>query len=72
MKNFCDEIDMRALAIYVDATGEAGTQLGAIGVPTTLLIDRVGREVARYTGRKAWDQPDVIAMIEQYLRRPGS
>jgi len=34
----------------VDATVRAQTTLGVVGVPTTLLIDREGREVARYTG----------------------
>ena len=44
----------------IDATAEAGTKLGMIGVPTTLLLDRDGREVARYTGQAEWDRPEVI------------
>ena len=67
VKSFFDEIDVRALAIYVDSTAEASGKLGAIGVPTTLLIDREGREVARYTGPKEWDRPEVIEIIEHYL-----
>ena len=72
VKSFYDEIDVRALAIYVDATTEAQTRLGIIGVPTTLLIDREGREVARYTGPAEWDRPQVVDTIQRYLPPPKS
>lgn len=67
VKGFYDEINVRALAIYVDATMEAQASLGIIGVPTTLLIDREGREVARYTGPAEWDRAEVIDTIRRYL-----
>ncbi|MDQ6924081.1 MAG: TlpA family protein disulfide reductase [Pseudomonadota bacterium] len=67
VKSFFDEIDIRALAIYVDTTAEAGTRLGMIGVPTTLLLDRTGREIARLTGPAEWDSPEVINTIKHYL-----
>lgn len=67
VRRFFDEINVRALAIYVDAAAQAGTKLGIIGVPTTLLIDREGGEVARYTGPTEWDRPEVIDVIKQYL-----
>ena len=69
VKSFYDEIDVQALAIYVDATTEAQAKLGVIGVPTTLLIDPDGREVARYAGPAEWDRNDVVATIERYLPR---
>jgi len=67
VRSFYDEIDVRALAIYVDATVAAQATLGVVGVPTTLLIDREGREVARYTGPAQWDRPEVIDAIQRYL-----
>lgn len=67
VKSFFDEIDVRALAIYVDATAEAGTKLGILGVPTTLLLDRTGREIGRVTGPAEWDSPEVIEMIQRFL-----
>ena len=68
VRGFFDEIDVRALAIYVDATTEALTSLGIVGVPTTLLLDRAGREIGRVTGPAEWDGPEVIATIKRYLR----
>lgn len=67
VKSFYDEIDVKALAIYVDATTEAQAQLGIVGVPTTLLIDPEGREIARYTGPAEWDRPEVVDTIRRYL-----
>ena len=72
VKSFYDEIDVRALAIYVDATTEAQAKLGIVGVPTTLLIDQEGRELARYTGPAEWDRPEVIDTIRRYLPRRKS
>ncbi len=72
VKSFYDEVNIRALAIYVDATTDAQAALGIVGVPTTLLIDREGRELARYTGPAEWDRPEVIATIHRYLPRHSS
>jgi len=47
------------------------SKLEIIGVPTTLLIDRKGREVARYTGVAEWARLEVTNTIERYLRNPN-
>jgi thiol-disulfide isomerase/thioredoxin len=67
VKSFYDEIDIKALPIYVDSTTEAQAKLGVVGVPTTLLIDQEGREVARYTGPAEWDRSDMITLIQRHL-----
>lgn len=68
VKKFYDEIGIKALPVYVDSTTESMGKLGILGVPTTLLIDREGLEVARYTGPAEWDSADVVAMIRRHLR----
>jgi len=70
VKSFFDEINVRALAIYVDATAAAQDKLGIVGIPTTVLIDREGREVARHIGPARWDRPEVIDIIRRYLSVP--
>jgi hypothetical protein len=67
VKNFFDEIDAQQLAIYVDATAQAGTRLGIIGVPATLLLDPAGHEIGRITGPAEWDSLEVIEAIRYYL-----
>ena len=66
VRKFFAEIGVRSLALYIDPTMEAQSKLELIGVPTTLLIDRDGREVARHTGIAEWDRPEVIDTIERY------
>lgn len=71
VRRFFDETGVRSLSIYVDPSMEVQSALGAVGIPTTLLVDRQGREVARLTGPAAWDRAEAVALIERYLR-PGS
>jgi thiol-disulfide isomerase/thioredoxin len=67
VRRFFDEINVHALKVYVDTSTEAMSKLAIVGVPTTLLIDRKGREIARYTGIAEWDRPDVVGTIEHYI-----
>ncbi len=71
VKRFFREIGVHSLAIYVDPSMDAQGALGAVGVPTTLLIDRDGREVARKLGPAAWDSPEVVDFIRKYVGQPG-
>lgn len=67
VKHFFRETHVQSLGIYVDKSSEALTRLGIVGVPTTLLVDRDGREVARHTGPAVWDSPGAIDAISRYL-----
>ncbi len=68
MKRFYDEIGVRTLAIYVDRATRAAGSLGAVGIPTTLLIDRQGREIGRRTGPAEWDGPEAVRLIAGYAQ----
>jgi len=50
VRGFYQEVGVENLAIYVDPSGKGSHALAIPGVPTTLLIDREGREVARKMG----------------------
>jgi thiol-disulfide isomerase/thioredoxin len=67
VKRFYEETGVRSLALYADPTMRATATLGAMGVPTTLLIDAQGREIARHTGPAQWDAPEVVRGIERHL-----
>jgi thiol-disulfide isomerase/thioredoxin len=68
---FYREIGVRHLAIYLDAR-QAASRLNATGVPSTLLIDREGRELGRLVGPAEWDSPDMIAFLRGVVaRKPG-
>jgi thiol-disulfide isomerase/thioredoxin len=67
VKSFYQQLGLRALRIYVDAESAATSQLGVVGVPTTLLIDREGRELGRKSGPAEWDSPAVVELIRPHL-----
>lgn len=61
---FYAEIGIENLPIYLDASGKSVRNLGAVGVPTTLILDRGGQEVARVVGPAEWDAPEVIEFLK--------
>jgi thiol-disulfide isomerase/thioredoxin len=63
VRKFFAEVGIQRLAMYLDSSAKATRQLGAVGLPTTLLIDREGREIARLIGPAEWDAPDIAAFI---------
>lgn len=62
-RKFLDQINAKALGLYVDAAARGATELKAVGLPTTLLIDREGREVGRLTGPAEWNSADAKRLI---------
>lgn len=51
------------VALYHDADRKAARDLGVVGLPTTLVVDADGREVARVVGAGAWDDPAFRARV---------
>lgn len=64
---FHDSMGLEALEPYADTTRQAVYLLGPRGLPTTLLIDAEGREVARALGARRWDDPGVVGEIRRRL-----
>jgi thiol-disulfide isomerase/thioredoxin len=81
VKSFLSEIGIKNLRIYLDRnstsmvdssvlgipTSISKSSLGIFGLPTTLLIDRQGRELARLIGPAEWDSPEMITLIERQI-----
>jgi thiol-disulfide isomerase/thioredoxin len=71
VKSFYDDNFIGHLPIYVDPTTHALDTLNILGTPTTILIDKQGKEIARTMGPEDWDQPAVIAQIKRYMAAPA-
>lgn len=56
-------LGVKNLGVHVDYQRKAGEVLGVPVLPTTLLIDAEGREVARFVGPAAWDGPEAMALL---------
>jgi thiol-disulfide isomerase/thioredoxin len=67
-RKFLDETKVKKLGLYVDATARANTDLRAIGLPATILIDAQGREVGRLLGPAEWDSEDAKHLIRTVLQ----
>ena len=67
VKRFYQELKFEKLAIYVDPSGKGSRTLVIPGVPTTLLIDRQGREIARKMGPAEWDGQEMLSLVKQTM-----
>ncbi|MCZ7595771.1 MAG: TlpA family protein disulfide reductase [Hyphomicrobium sp.] len=63
-KKFLSGIKVDKLGAYADPTAKEGTRLKVIGMPTTILIDKEGREIGRLIGPAKWDSADAKRLIE--------
>lgn len=62
-KDFLAEVGASALKFYHDPSAKAGFSFMAIGMPTTLLFDREGREIGRLVGPAEWHSDDAKNLI---------
>lgn len=66
-KKFLAKVGATALRFYHDPTAQASFSLMAIGMPTTLLFDRDGREIGRLVGPAEWHSKDAQDLIKAAL-----
>ena len=66
-RKFFADVGVKSLALYVDRSAQATFKLGAVGLPSTLLIDPSGREIARHVGPAQWDSPEVVASVRRRI-----
>lgn len=67
-KAFLDEIGVKNLAFYADPTTSVFQNLKAagkaLGLPTTVLVDKQGCEIGTMAGPAQWDGPEAMALIK--------
>ena len=67
-RKFLEKTKATGLKLYVESTSKSIGVLRASGLPTTLLIDREGREVGRLAGPAEWDGADAKKLIASVLK----
>lgn len=65
VRPFYERTGIRQLEIWLDPRGAAARATGSRGLPTSLVVNRQGQEVARLEGAAAWDHPDFLAALRQ-------
>ena len=69
VRKFFADVGIRNLAMYLDGSGQALRALGALGLPTTLVIDREGQEIGRLIGPAEWDTPEMVEFVRCVISR---
>ena len=63
-RKFLEETGAADITLYTDPTGKLFSQLKAVGMPTTLLLDRDGKEIGRLIGPADWASAEAKRLIE--------
>ena len=71
VRKFFDEVGVKALQLYIDSSAQAGFKLATVGLPTTVMIDREGREVGRRVGPAEWDSPKIVEELRSLIDAPA-
>jgi thiol-disulfide isomerase/thioredoxin len=72
VREFFDELEIANLKIYRDPDTRASRALEALGLPTTIVIDRAGQEVGRLLGPAEWDSADALALLRTLVEPPDA
>ena len=67
---FIAKNEWKNIALYVEPSARFQKDARIMGLPTSLLIDKQGNEVARLEGTLAWDAPEVKAEIQKLIEKP--
>ncbi len=66
-QKFLKKQNLAALKVYNDKDIAVRRKLGLRGYPTTLLIDRQGREVGRLAGPAEWDSEEAKKLMREII-----
>ncbi|MGX9354633.1 TlpA family protein disulfide reductase [Roseobacteraceae bacterium S113] len=67
MHRFFDRIDVENLPLHRDPDQAVAQAMGVTGLPTTIVLDAQGREIARMTGEAEWDSESAKAVVRALL-----
>lgn len=65
---YFQKLKLKNLTIYLDNQGSLMAAFKTPVLPTTVIIDKNGNEIARLVGEISWDSPEVI----KYLKKVSS
>jgi thiol-disulfide isomerase/thioredoxin len=66
IKGFVQSLGL-AFPVLLDEAKDVSATFGVRGLPTTVLIGKDGRMLARAVGPRAWDSPESVALIRRMV-----
>ena len=67
--SFYSRLSLHRLKIYADPSKMVMGSLAVMGIPTTLLVDRDGREIGRVVGAAQWDAATAVERIAKLVEQ---
>lgn len=67
MRRFFEEIGVTNLPLYRDPRQDLARDMGVMGLPATVILDREGREVARLLGDADWNSDSARAIVQAVI-----
>lgn len=67
VRDFFDEQGIEHLGLYIDTGMRALSRLGIAGIPTTVVLDPQGNEIARAIGEADWATPEMLAYFRDQI-----
>ena len=72
VKHFFAEHRVDSLGVYTDRSLQVYSALRVVGIPTTVLVDREGGEIARHIGPAQWDSAQTIEELRRVIAQSGA
>lgn len=69
MTRFFDSIGVENLPLHRDPSQALAREMGILGLPMTMILDRKGHEIARLKGDADWASDSAKAIIEALIAR---
>ncbi len=70
-RSFLDKLGINKLFSMLDKDNAALKKLGAVGIPTNILVDCHGRELGRLKGSAVWHADAAILLTKGMMRAAG-
>ena len=67
---FRKRLGLKALPLFHDVGSRMMFGAKVLGLPTTILIGRDGKELGRLTGHAEWDSDEAVTLIQHYIDTP--
>lgn len=68
-------LGLSRLKLYLDPAGKLSSEIGARGMPTTLILDANGKPLSFREGAAEWDSEEVVAdmiALQRGMLEPGA
>lgn len=72
MKTFFDEIGVDNLPLHRDPDMKIAREMGILGLPITVIMNREGQEIARLQGEAHWSSDTARAILQALVDRDAS